>query len=338
MDRLLTSLYGRLLIPPLYRPLLLFYRRPQPLLSAPPASLYRPPPHPPLYRPPPHPPLYRPPPHPPSIGRLLFPLYRPPPHPPSIGRLLTLPLSAASSTSPYRPPTSLIAASYHLYGAPHSPPSHSLSEHLPPLRPLLTLPYRPPPQPPLSAASTTSLDRPPPQPPSISPNALKCSRNGDLEESLTSEQLRELLSCSRITDRCPRTVPGVRLSSQQNRNDNWNYNNPEVIRSASSSGGSSNGWNKRSVVRSTLPEVSSSEWGPKVVWGTGDLSDSACSTGGSSSSGSSLPPLSRENNMEMTQGAPNCHLCRSPFPMASAKYCCECGARRRGVGCINQTG
>ncbi|GBM71779.1 hypothetical protein AVEN_270906-1 [Araneus ventricosus] len=49
----------------------------------------------------------------------------------------------------------------------------------------------------------------------------------DFEESLTTEQLRELLTCSRITDKCPRTVPGVRLSGghqhNRNANENWNY-------------------------------------------------------------------------------------------------------------------
>ncbi|KAG8196344.1 hypothetical protein JTE90_013827 [Oedothorax gibbosus] len=63
-------------------------------------------------------------------------LYRPPPHPPSIGRLLTLPLSAASSPSLYRPP-------------PH-PPSIGRLRILP-----------------LSAVSSPSLYRPPPQPPPI---------------------------------------------------------------------------------------------------------------------------------------------------------------------------
>ncbi|XP_054713525.1 zinc finger C2HC domain-containing protein 1A-like [Uloborus diversus] len=173
-------------------------------------------------------------------------------------------------------------------------------------------------------------------------------RNVDLEDSLTSEQLRELLSCSRITDRCPKTVPGVRLSgghSERSRNDNWNYRSTDVSRSASSSGGSTNGWNKRLTDPRTLPEVSSSElpgtWASTKLGWTGDLDQSMSSSG--SSSGGSLPPLSRESNSGGETSPPvafYCHQCNSKFPLIAAKYCCECGARRRGTGsvCINQTG
>ncbi|GFS89257.1 zinc finger C2HC domain-containing protein 1A [Nephila pilipes] len=169
-------------------------------------------------------------------------------------------------------------------------------------------------------------------------------KNMDFEESLTTEQLRELLSCSRITDRCPRTVPGVRLSGghqlNRNANENWNYKNADVSRSASSSGGSSNSWNKRLTEKSTLPEVSSSElpgtWMGKQCW-NGDLDNSMSSTGSSSSSSNgSLPPLSRESNEEAPLNF-YCHQCNSKFPLFAAKYCCECGAKRRGF-CINQTG
>ncbi|XP_042902261.1 zinc finger C2HC domain-containing protein 1A-like [Parasteatoda tepidariorum] len=165
-------------------------------------------------------------------------------------------------------------------------------------------------------------------------------RNVDLEESFTSEQLRELLSCSRITDRIPRTVPGVRLTGghqyEKNHNDNWNSRSTDVSRSASSSGGSSNSWNKRP----TLPEVSSSElpgtWMGKMCW-NGDLDQSMNSNGSSSgSSNGSLPPLSRESNDDTPLNF-YCHQCNSKFPLIGAKYCCECGAKRRGL-CINQTG
>ncbi|KAF8795864.1 Zinc finger C2HC domain-containing protein 1A [Argiope bruennichi] len=169
-------------------------------------------------------------------------------------------------------------------------------------------------------------------------------KNTDFEESLTTEQLRELLSCSRITDKCPRTVPGVRLSGghqyNRNANENWNYRSNDVSRSASSSGGSSNSWNKRLTDKSTLPEVSSSElpgtWVGKQCW-NGDLDNSMSSTGSSSSSSNgSLPPLSRESNEDIPL-AFYCHQCNSKFPLIGAKYCCECGAKRRGF-CINQTG
>ncbi|GIY88429.1 zinc finger C2HC domain-containing protein 1A [Caerostris darwini] len=165
----------------------------------------------------------------------------------------------------------------------------------------------------------------------------------DFEESFTTEQLRELLSCSRV-DRVPRTVPGVRLSgghqNNRNANENWQYRSTDVSRSASSSGGSSNSWNKRLTEKSTLPEVSSSElpgtWMGKQCW-NGDLDNSMGSTGSSgSSSNGSLPPLSRESN-EDTPLNFYCHQCNSKFPLIGAKYCCECGAKRRGF-CINQTG
>ena len=103
-------------------------------------------------------------------------------------------------------------------------------------------------------------------------------------------------------------------------------------------------WNKRLTDNSTLPEVSSSElpgtWMSKLCW-NGDLDASMMSTGssGSSSSGS-LPPLSRESNEEFVPLTFYCHQCNSKFPLIGAKYCCECGAKRRGLGqiCISQTG
>lgn len=65
------------------------------------------------------------------------------------------------------------------------------------------------------------------------------------------------------------------------------------------------------------------------------------STGSSgSSSNGSLPPLSRESNDEHVPLTFYCHQCNSKFPLIGAKYCCECGAKRRGMGqiCVNQTG
>lgn len=76
----------------------------------------------------------------------------------------------------------------------------------------------------------------------------------------------------------------------------------------------------------------------KLGWNA-DLDVSMASTGSSSSSSSgSLPPLSRESIDEVPLTF-YCHQCNSKFPLIGAKYCCECGAKRRGMGqiCINQT-
>ncbi|KFM71746.1 hypothetical protein X975_23400, partial [Stegodyphus mimosarum] len=77
----------------------------------------------------------------------------------------------------------------------------------------------------------------------------------------------------------------------------------------------------------------------KGCW-NGDLDNSFSSTGSSgSSSTGSLLPLSRESNEDVPMTF-YCHQCSSKFPLISAKYCCECGAKRKTPTpiCISQTG
>ncbi|XP_067118829.1 zinc finger C2HC domain-containing protein 1A-like isoform X2 [Centruroides vittatus] len=186
-------------------------------------------------------------------------------------------------------------------------------------------------------------------------NIKKSPESDDGYSSLNhvSSHLQDILHSKGIDNRSPRTVPGVRTGGLDS-SGNWGQShNGDVINeeeygvlqrlvdlnsSIASTGGYgdlNNSWNKLMFPsNSNLPEVSSCDgptqgWPSRSCWGSNSntplsssSSISSLSTGTSGSRGGSS-----ENILPLF-----CSHCGSKYPVAAAKYCCECGAKRKGFG------
>lgn len=168
-----------------------------------------------------------------------------------------------------------------------------------------------------------------------------------------SSHLQDILHTKGIDNRSPRTVPGVRTGGLESTG-NWGQshngdatNEDEYgilqrlvdlnssIASTSIYGDLNNSWNKLMFPsNSNLPEVSSCD-GPVQGWPSRSCWGSNSNTPLSSSS--SISSLSTGTSGSQNGSSENilplfCSHCGSKYPVAAAKYCCECGARRKGFG------
>ncbi|XP_076361880.1 uncharacterized protein LOC143252914 isoform X2 [Tachypleus tridentatus] len=165
-------------------------------------------------------------------------------------------------------------------------------------------------------------------------------------------QLQDLHKTNTVANKGPRTVPGKRTGGLD-MSGYWATNrlvsNPEadlaLIQMRLANLGNSirlpNGfptdfntsWTKQvphGGEITGLPMVSSSEvTSPSSV---GPASDGETRVSTSSGSDSSLTGFTRTQNSELSVTTRFCHQCGTRYPVSSAKYCCECGARRLGLG------
>ncbi|XP_023217608.1 zinc finger C2HC domain-containing protein 1A-like [Centruroides sculpturatus] len=186
-------------------------------------------------------------------------------------------------------------------------------------------------------------------------NIKKSPESDDGYSSLShvSSHLQDILHSKGIDNRSPRTVPGVRTGGLDSTGNWGQSHNGDVINeeeygvlqrlvdlnssiaSTNVYGDLNNSWNKLMFPsNSNLPEVSSCDgptqgWPSRSCWGSNSntplsssSSISSLSTGTSGSRGGSS-----ENILPLF-----CSHCGSKYPVAAAKYCCECGAKRKGFG------